>query len=288
MALFMNGIFKNVMEEILDVQDREPSRICFLQPYSPKKIAQLAKQPPSPEDPVRLYVSTSDSLDRVSYTAEIVGWEEKVALDDTRRAEVDRQVRTHQPGEGGLYRTVRDGVICANLLSIRSLRAFASPLPVGVLTKQDGTPLRPRTRAGGWAYVRELPSWAGMFPETLVSDDVQAAFEQAVRDSSKESDEARRARLERAEKTPRRYQALSQGFLRNPDVAAAVLHRAQGVCERCGSSAPFTRESDGTPYLEVHHMIWLARGGEDTVENAMALCPNCHRELHFGKGHSRI
>jgi hypothetical protein len=26
----------------------------------------------------------------------------------------------------------------------------------------------------------------------------------------------------------------------------------------------------------------LARGGEDTVENAVAVCPNCHREAHFG------
>jgi len=22
--------------------------------------------------------------------------------------------------------------------------------------------------------------------------------------------------------------------------------------------------------------------GEDTIENAMALCPNCHREMHYG------
>jgi 5-methylcytosine-specific restriction protein A len=28
--------------------------------------------------------------------------------------------------------------------------------------------------------------------------------------------------------------------------------------------------------------VMLAEGGEDTVENALALCPNCHRRLHFG------
>ncbi|MHC1750389.1 MAG: HNH endonuclease [Cellulosilyticaceae bacterium] len=54
------------------------------------------------------------------------------------------------------------------------------------------------------------------------------------------------------------------------------------MCERCGATAPFIRASDGTPYLEVHHKIRLADGGEDTVENAMTVCPNCHRELHLG------
>jgi len=27
----------------------------------------------------------------------------------------------------------------------------------------------------------------------------------------------------------------------------------------------------------------LAEGGKDTVENAAALCPNCHKEAHFGE-----
>ncbi|WP_163591073.1 HNH endonuclease, partial [Klebsiella variicola] len=39
---------------------------------------------------------------------------------------------------------------------------------------------------------------------------------------------------------------------------------------------------DGTPFLEVHHIEWLSNGGEDSVENAIALCPNCHRQAHFG------
>ncbi|MGL6002403.1 MAG: HNH endonuclease, partial [Plesiomonas sp.] len=55
-----------------------------------------------------------------------------------------------------------------------------------------------------------------------------------------------------------------------------------GCCQKCKNEAPFNRKSDGTPYLEVHHKIFLSDGGEDTVENSIALCPNCHRELHFG------
>jgi 5-methylcytosine-specific restriction enzyme A len=26
--------------------------------------------------------------------------------------------------------------------------------------------------------------------------------------------------------------------------------------------------------------VWLAKGGEDTIANTVALCPNCHRKMH--------
>ncbi|TAL84944.1 MAG: HNH endonuclease [Rhodanobacter sp.] len=35
--------------------------------------------------------------------------------------------------------------------------------------------------------------------------------------------------------------------------------------------------------LEVHHVVPLAEHGDDTLANAAALCPHCHRELHSGK-----
>jgi HNH endonuclease len=72
-------------------------------------------------------------------------------------------------------------------------------------------------------------------------------------------------------------------FIRNQVVVAAVLHRANGKCEKCKCDAPFLRNTDNTPYLEVHHIVTLAEGGDDTIENAIALCPNCHRKAHHGK-----
>ncbi|MBD9632890.1 HNH endonuclease [Pseudomonas sp. PDM19] len=62
-------------------------------------------------------------------------------------------------------------------------------------------------------------------------------------------------------------------------VAEHAKRRAKGRCELCEGLAPFTRK-DGTAYLETHHIVWLARDGEDTVENTVALCPNCHRRMH--------
>ena len=61
-----------------------------------------------------------------------------------------------------------------------------------------------------------------------------------------------------------------------------MLLRANGVCELCGKAAPFARRIDGSPYLEVHHRVMLSDDGDDTVENAVAACPNCHREEHYG------
>ena len=106
-----------------------------------------------------------------------------------------------------------------------------------------------------------------------------ASVNRALNDSS----EKRKQRLKQAAKMPLKVQAVSEIYLRNPDVVAEVLSRADGVCQRCTKSAPFLRKKDGKPYLEVHHIKQLADGGEDTVENAIALCPNCHRHIHYGK-----
>ena len=103
-----------------------------------------------------------------------------------------------------------------------------------------------------------------------------------IKKSTKDSPEVRRARLARASKIPPTRLAVTRIYLRNADVAVEVLLRANGFCEECKNQAPFPRKSDGTPYLEVHHRQPLAEGGEDTVVNAIALCPNCHRKAHHG------
>ena len=112
--------------------------------------------------------------------------------------------------------------------------------------------------------------------------DIHAAFEKQVELSIRDSRDTRQTRLAAAPQTPVRIARTVYVFERNPDVVAEVLLRAKGVCERCAEKAPFLRRKDGSPYLEVHHNTPLAQGGEDTVENAVALCPNCHRCQHHG------
>ena len=110
---------------------------------------------------------------------------------------------------------------------------------------------------------------------------VTQLLEKRVAHALADSTEKRQARIAAHGAQPKRIFVTAVVFDRNPDVVAEVLIRARGFCESCRKPAPFIRRSDETPYLEVHHVVRLAVGGEDTVENAKALCPNCHRREHY-------
>lgn len=58
-----------------------------------------------------------------------------------------------------------------------------------------------------------------------------------------------------------------------------VKELANGICQLCDNKAPF--EVKGKPFLHVHHIEYLANGGTDTIENAIAVCPNCHAKIHL-------
>lgn len=106
---------------------------------------------------------------------------------------------------------------------------------------------------------------------------LEARIEKSLNDSQRN----RLKRLQSAGRLPKKVLVMASVFDRNPDVVAETLFRADGVCGVCKKEAPFNRR-DGTKYLEVHHRVPLAYGGEDTVENAVAVCPNCHRDSHYG------
>lgn len=75
-------------------------------------------------------------------------------------------------------------------------------------------------------------------------------------------------------------------FQRSPQVRNYVLSRAAGKCEWCGAKGFETRA--GSIYLETHHIQPLSEKGNDTVDNVIALCPNHHREAHFGTGSDEL
>ncbi|MCK8607261.1 HNH endonuclease [Apilactobacillus ozensis] len=68
--------------------------------------------------------------------------------------------------------------------------------------------------------------------------------------------------------------------LRNLSIVELARLFAHGKCQLCNKNAPFC-EKDGTPFLEVHHIQWLSKGGPDTIDNVIAICPNCHRRMHI-------
>lgn len=81
-------------------------------------------------------------------------------------------------------------------------------------------------------------------------------------------------------KHPNTVNLKSTTFERGPYVAEYAKKVAEGICQLCGNPAPFN-SADGHPYLESHHVQWLSEGGEDSIENIIALCPNCHRKMHI-------
>ena len=103
-------------------------------------------------------------------------------------------------------------------------------------------------------------------------------FEISVREQAKRQPSAAPV----GQAAPGRTTAPVTSFVRDSAVKAWVLARAKGACECCRSPSPFVTP-DGTPFLEVHHLRTLADGGSDRPSNATALCPNCHRHMHYGK-----
>ena len=89
-------------------------------------------------------------------------------------------------------------------------------------------------------------------------------------------------------RTPRRRtSSTGTAYERLASVKSDVLLLADNCCDLCGAEGPFEKE-DGNLYLEVHHVKMLADGGPDTVDNAVAVCPNCHRALHYSKNRDEL
>ena len=80
---------------------------------------------------------------------------------------------------------------------------------------------------------------------------------------------------------PERLRYEGTFIVRDEHVRRAVIKRAKGRCEHCGERGFL--KTDGSYYVEAHHIISLAKQGPDTLDNVIALCPNHHREAHFGK-----
>ena len=81
---------------------------------------------------------------------------------------------------------------------------------------------------------------------------------------------------------PRASSATTRVYERDQLVIAIARKRAGHRCEVPGCDHPPFMAADGLPYSEVHHVIPLAEGGEDRIENAACLCPSHHREVHLG------
>lgn len=86
-------------------------------------------------------------------------------------------------------------------------------------------------------------------------------------------------RINDSEETIYTKSVVLNQFIRSEQIREYAKIRANGFCELCEKEAPFKDKYD-KPYLESHHIIYLSKGGQDSIHNVAALCPNCHRKIH--------
>lgn len=157
---------------------------------------------------------------------------------------------------------------------------------------REGAGRVPETRMGreivGWVEVGDILTIGRIGNQLFFTKEQRNASEPMAdelgRQLAKSVDPARvLARAKRQSGPPPKRMRMINDFVRDPYIVAAALSRAVDRCEmpRCNSQL-FDREDD-RPYLEVHHILPLGESGDDTLENVAALCPSCHRELHYGK-----
>jgi 5-methylcytosine-specific restriction protein A len=114
----------------------------------------------------------------------------------------------------------------------------------------------------------------------LLTDAQARAIEDSqARKARQLSTDELKTRAKKAKMKPAVRTAQTTVFVRDAAVAEYAKRLADGLCDLCETPAPFQNKRNEA-YLECHHITWLAQGGEDTIGNTVALCPNCHRKMH--------
>lgn len=72
----------------------------------------------------------------------------------------------------------------------------------------------------------------------------------------------------------RSCQQARRGSFWRHKLAPAAKARDGYRCRQCGSPKD----------IEAHHKIALAAGGQDTLENVVTLCRDCHQRITYAKG----
>jgi 5-methylcytosine-specific restriction endonuclease McrA len=89
------------------------------------------------------------------------------------------------------------------------------------------------------------------------------------------------SRAKRSRRKPIIQQTTSATYSRDSSIIAFVHRRSEYKCEMPGCDYVGFRKTNGGQYIETHHITPLAVGGDDSIDNAAALCPTCHRIMHY-------
>ena len=87
---------------------------------------------------------------------------------------------------------------------------------------------------------------------------------------------------------PAKKPKVTYGWNRDRVIVEQVLKSDKYLCEIDSHHKTFISRKSDVLYLEGHHLIPISRQDDfdkslDVYANIIGLCPNCHRQLHFGR-----
>jgi hypothetical protein len=97
-----------------------------------------------------------------------------------------------------------------------------------------------------------------------------------------------RNRVNNINPRPNQVEHIIRTFPRNATLKTYIKRRSNYICEMPNCNYRGFLKVNGETYIEVHHVIPLSEGGEDIMNNTVALCPNCHRALHYASNREEM
>lgn len=80
-----------------------------------------------------------------------------------------------------------------------------------------------------------------------------------------------------------RAKRITNHLDRGDSVARALKQLLGSQCQICGWKG--FKKRDDTEFIEAHHLVQISERHADSLctENIILVCPNCHREIHYGE-----
>lgn len=98
---------------------------------------------------------------------------------------------------------------------------------------------------------------------------------------------------EEPKKIPEKQNKDSVGWKRDPSLSKEALKNTGYKCEIDNAHCTFKSNINGENFVEAHHLIPMMqqknfRYSLDVRGNIVALCPVCHKLLHFGQFNDKV
>lgn len=145
--------------------------------------------------------------------------------------------------------------------------AFHPPVAINVNSLKDPFGVQPHAVPGYDAEAADVNGPRDKFPYNAKAGRTEEAIAADLFQDDSSSEEVKKT------------QKVIETFERNRK-AVRDLKRLYKTCQITGNNFVFSKVN-GSPYLEVHHLIPLGEGGSDAPANLVVISAHIHRMLHY-------